>query len=156
MRVYSNPPLQTPTKHFTFEISVRSFQVFDLISLAAKNPPVKAFLCLCVCARAHAALGVSSSPFSNRKLMRSSTEDRGKRPFLSTLNHLRVKKREELREEEKKIQPCCIDSTLCNLPIFFSSSLPLFTLICLFQHFLKNYFVVFMKSSDRKWIKVCD
>lgn len=61
-------------------ISVQGIEELDLIFLAAKNPLVKNFLCVCVCVyvRVHVweCCSVFPSCLSNRKLMLGSTEDK--------------------------------------------------------------------------------
>lgn len=108
--------------------------MLDLISLAAKNPLVKAFfcvclcMCVCMCARACCSgcflLAFLTGSWCGVQLRT------GKRPFLSTVNHLREreKKNEKRVEREKKrdqaaalIQPSAIWPASLSVPLSFHS-----------------------------------
>lgn len=127
--------------------------MLDLISLAAKNPLVKAFLCvyLCVYVRTRMLLWVFPPCLSNRKLMWSSTEDREKAFSFHCESFEREKKKWKKKREEKKKRPgLCTDSTLCNLAcfslfLFFPPSPSLHSLYLMFYFsFFSHSFVLFL------------
>lgn len=112
--------------------------MLDLISLAAKNPPVKAFLCVCfcvcvyMCARACCS-GCFLLCLSNRKPMWSSTEDREK----AFSFHCESFESESERGKKRRAGHC-IDSALYTLAccsLFFSPPSPFVHSLNLFVHF---------------------
>lgn len=105
--------------------------MLDLISLAAKNPLVKAFfcvcLCVCMCARACCSgcflLAFLTGSWCGVQLRT------GKRPFLSTVNHLREREKKMKKEWRGKkrdqaaalIQPSAIWPASLSVPLSFHS-----------------------------------
>lgn len=84
--------------------------------------------------------------------MRSSAEDRGKRPFLSTQNHFRVKKREELREEGKKSSPAALIQHSAICPFFFLLFPPC---VHSFLSISAFSFLLFCSFYGSKWFSLC-
>lgn len=132
--------------------------MLDLISLAAKNPLVKAFfcvcLCVCMCARACCSgcflLAFLTGSWCGVQLRT------GKRPFLSTVNHLREREREKKMKKEwrgKKrdqaaalIQPSAIWPASLSVPLSFHS---------LYLSVYLSFFCVCVWSfSDSRWTAV--
>lgn len=112
-------------------ISVQGIEVLDLIFLAAKKNQKTTSqelpLCVCVCACMSAAqcflLAFLTGSWCWVQLRT------GKRPFLSSVNHLRQREKNRRARGEgrggegAKSPGCCIDSALCNLSFLSLSSL---------------------------------
>lgn len=117
--------------------------MLDLISLAAKNPLVKAFfcvcLCVCMCARACCSgcflLAFLTGSWCGVQLRT------GKRPFLSTVNHLRERERE--RKKWKKSGEGKKETRLLHWFSPLQSGLPLFLSLSLHSLYLSVYLSFF-------------
>lgn len=129
--------------------------MLDLISLAAKNPLVKAFfcvcLCVCMCARACCSgcflLAFLTGSWCGVQLRT------GKRPFLSTVNHLREREKKMKKEWRGKkrdqaaalIQPSAIWPASLSVPLSFHS---------LYLSVYLSFFVCVWSFSDSRWTAV--
>lgn len=126
-------------------ISVQGIEELDLIFLAAKNPLVKNFLCVCVCTSActcESAAQCFLLAFLTGSWCWVQLRTR-KRPFLSSVNHLRQREKNKKRRGEGRGQRAWAAALIQPSAIFPSSPclhfLHRLTIPALFSHSLCNF-----------------